>query len=232
MQRPQVSALTGVRLIMGSRGIPAARPVYAVTVRRDGAGATRRLTIGRYEVLRGWVGGGMARVYLARQPDLGAGGVKERASFGSGDPQLVQPLPARGAHLRLAERPEHRRRLRVVPRRGHAVHRDGVPRRGSLRPWVGGLSPEQGLSMLDGVLAGLAPRRSTASRTRPQAGEPAAHRGRARSRSPTSASRRRRRTTTQKLDRDRHDRRHAAYMAPEQALARTSRRRPTSTRSA
>src|ERR671931_916124 len=114
-------------------------------------------TVGRYEILRDIGRGGMAIVYLARQTDLDRFvALKELAAFHASDPSFAQRFI---------------RESRVAGSLAHpnivTVHdyfeRDGTPyiameyvERGSLRPYIGRLSPAQIGGVLAGVLAGLA----------------------------------------------------------------------------
>jgi serine/threonine protein kinase len=114
-------------------------------------------TVGRYEILREIGRGGMAVVYLARQTDLDRFVALK---------QLVSPLPGDPTFAR-----RFVREARVAGKLSHpnivTIHDffefEGTPYiameyvpRGSLRPWIGHLSPAQIAGVLEGVLAGLA----------------------------------------------------------------------------
>jgi predicted Ser/Thr protein kinase len=112
--------------------------------------------VDRYEILRELGRGGMAVVYLARQLDLNRlVALKELGALRSSDPSFA------GRFLQEA---------RVAGALTHAnivtvydyFERDGVPyigmeymERGSLRPYVGRMSPAQIGGVLEGLLAGL-----------------------------------------------------------------------------
>jgi tRNA A-37 threonylcarbamoyl transferase component Bud32 len=114
-------------------------------------------TVGRYEVVREIGHGGMATVYLARQPDLDRHvALKELAAFRQSDAAFTRRFV---------------RESRVVASFSHpnivTVHEyfedDGVPyiameylARGSLRPRMAELTPAQIAGVLEALLAGLA----------------------------------------------------------------------------
>src|SRR4051812_28507422 len=121
------------------------------------AGATPRGRIGRYEIVRELGRGGMATVYLARQPDLERlVALKELAAFGSQDPQMVHRF------LREAQISGSLSDPNIVTVYESFLADGGVPhismeylRRGSLRPLVRSLSVEQSIMVIHDVLAGL-----------------------------------------------------------------------------
>ena len=111
-------------------------------------------TVGRYELLRELGRGATGRVYLARQPDLDRlVAVKELDVLGAAD-------PAAGRRFARAVGPlSHPNVVTVL----EAFEQDGTPfvamellERGSLRPYVRGLSLAQVAGVLEGMLAGLA----------------------------------------------------------------------------
>jgi Protein kinase domain len=114
-------------------------------------------TVGRYEILREVGRGGMAMVYLARQTDLDRFvALKELGAFHASDPSFAQRFLRES---RVAGSLSHPNIVTV-----HDYFADGgVPfiameylERGSLRPFVRGVSvPEIG-GILEGLLAGLA----------------------------------------------------------------------------
>jgi serine/threonine protein kinase len=114
-------------------------------------------TVGRYELLDPIGYGGMAVVYLARQTDLDRlVALKELRLFQSpDDPGLAQRF-LREAHM--AGKMSHPNLVTVHEYFEH----DGTPyiameylQRGSLRPWVGGMTTAQIAGVLEGVLAAL-----------------------------------------------------------------------------
>jgi hypothetical protein len=118
---------------------------------------TSRRTIGRYEVL-GEIGrGGMATVYVARQVDLDRRvALKELRALGTLDPNSAQRFLR---EARLAGSLSH---PNIVTVHEYFEH-DGVPyiameylAPGSLRPYIGRLTPPQIAGVLEGLLAGLA----------------------------------------------------------------------------
>jgi hypothetical protein len=120
-------------------------------------GAAEDRIVGRYEVLHEVGRGGMAVVYLARQPDLDRSvALKELAAFRAAEPQALD----RFLHeSRLAGSLNH---PNVVTVHDYFEH-DGTPyiameyfERGSLRPFVGRLTVAQTAGVLEGLLAGLA----------------------------------------------------------------------------
>ena len=114
-------------------------------------------TVGRYEILREVGRGGMAVVYLARQTDLDRFvALKELAAFHASDPAFAQRFLRESRVAGSLSHPN------VVTVHDYFEH-EGTPyiameyvERGSLRPYVGSLSPAQTAGVLEGLLAGLA----------------------------------------------------------------------------
>ena len=112
--------------------------------------------VGPYRVVSQIGHGGMAVVYLARQPVLGRSvALKELAPFGSRDPSLAQRFIR---EARVAGSLNHPNVVTVFDFLEH----DGVPyiameylERGSLRPFVGRMSVAQVAGVLEGLLAAL-----------------------------------------------------------------------------
>src|SRR5215213_5614614 len=114
-------------------------------------------SVGRYEILRELGRGGMAIVYLARQPDLDRHvALKELSAFHASDPQFARRFLRES---RLAGSLSHPNIVTV-----HDYFEwEGTPyiameyvSRGSLRPYVGRLSLAQVVGAIEGILAGLA----------------------------------------------------------------------------
>jgi hypothetical protein len=114
-------------------------------------------SVGRYEILRELGRGGMAIVYLARQPDLDRlVALKELSAFHASDPQFARRFLRES---RLAGSLSHPNIVTV-----HDYFEwEGTPyiameyvSRGSLRPYVGRLSLAQVVGTVEGILAGLA----------------------------------------------------------------------------
>jgi serine/threonine protein kinase len=112
--------------------------------------------VGPYEIA-GQIGrGGMAVVYLARQPALGRQvALKELAPFGTPDETLARRFLR---EAQLASSLNHPNIVTVFD----FIEQDGVSyiameylERGSLRPFVGGMSLPQVAGVLEGLLAGL-----------------------------------------------------------------------------
>jgi hypothetical protein len=115
-----------------------------------------RQRVGPYEIV-GQIGrGGMAIVYLARQPALGRSvALKELAPFHASEPSLAQRFIR---EARVAGSLNHPNIVTVLD----FLEDDGVPyiameylERGSLRPFVGRLSLPQVAGVLEGLLAAL-----------------------------------------------------------------------------
>ena len=114
-------------------------------------------TVGRYEILREVGRGGMALVYLARQTDLDRFvALKELAAFHASDAAFAQRFLRESRVAGSLSHPN------IVTVHDYFEH-DGTPYiameyidRGSLRPYVGSLSPAQIAGVLEGLLAGLA----------------------------------------------------------------------------
>ena len=111
--------------------------------------------VGSYEIVRTLARGGMAIVYLARQPALDRVVALKQVDFESDDPTLARRFVG---EARLAAALEH---PNVVTLFDFFVE-DGVPYMameyvagGSLRPLVGKLRPVQIFGVLEGILAGL-----------------------------------------------------------------------------
>ena len=113
--------------------------------------------LGRYEVLREIGRGGMATVYVARQIDLDRlVALKELGALRDSDPSFTQRFLR---EARLAGSLSHPNIVTVhdfFEQRGAPVIAMEYLPRGSLRPYVGNLSPAQVGGVLEGVLAGLA----------------------------------------------------------------------------
>jgi serine/threonine protein kinase len=113
--------------------------------------------VGRYELLRELGRGGMAIVYMARQPDLDRHvALKELSRFHQGSPEFAHRFLRES---RLAGSLNH---PNIVTVHEYFEH-DGIPYiamefvpRGSLRPYTKRLSLAQMSGVLEGVLAGLA----------------------------------------------------------------------------
>src|SRR3954452_25597245 len=112
--------------------------------------------VGPYRVVRRLGRGGMAVVYLARQPALARSvALKELAPFLAGDPALAQRFIR---EARVGGALSHPNVVTVFD----FLEQDGVPyiameylERGSLRPFVGQMSLPQVAGVLEGLLAAL-----------------------------------------------------------------------------
>ena len=112
--------------------------------------------VGPYRIVEQIGRGGMAVVYLARQPVLGRSvALKELAPFLAGDPALAQRFIR---EARVAGSLNHPNVVTVFD----FLEQDGVPyiameylERGSLRPFVGRMSLPQIAGVLEGLLAAL-----------------------------------------------------------------------------
>jgi serine/threonine protein kinase len=113
--------------------------------------------VGRYEILEEIGHGGMGIVYRARQPDLDRlVALKELRSIHATAPEIAQRFVRES---RLAGSLNHPNIVTVydyVEEGGASYIAMEYMPRGSLRPWVGGLSPAQLAGVLEGLLAGLA----------------------------------------------------------------------------
>ena len=113
-------------------------------------------TVGRYGILREIGRGGMGVVFLARQLDLDRHvALKEMATFHAAEPTIARRFVRES---RLAGSLTHANVVTVFDYFEH----DGTAyiamewvERGSLRPYVGAMTPAQIGGVLDGVLAGL-----------------------------------------------------------------------------
>src|SRR3954451_8894914 len=113
--------------------------------------------VGPYRIVSEVGRGGMAVVYLARQPALERDvAVKELARVGTTDPALARRFLLEARVSGSLNHPN------VVTVYDYFEH-DGVPyiameylERGSLRPYMGSLTSAQVMNVLEGVLAGLA----------------------------------------------------------------------------
>ena len=113
-------------------------------------------TVGRYEILREIGRGGMATVYLARQIDLDRRvALKELGALRAEDPSFVKRF------LREAQLAGSLSHANVVTVHDYFEY-EGVPYiameyvpGGSVRPWVGRMSPAKIGGVLRDVLAGL-----------------------------------------------------------------------------
>src|SRR5215207_2786011 len=113
-------------------------------------------TVGRYEILRELGRGGMATVSLARQTDLHRlVALKELAAFHAADPAFAQRFVRESRVAGSLSHPN------IVTVHDYFEH-DGTPyiameyvEGGSLRPWVGRMTPAQIASVLEGILTGL-----------------------------------------------------------------------------
>src|SRR4051812_23327406 len=112
--------------------------------------------VGPYRIVRVLGRGGMAVVYLAKQPVLARSvALKELAPFLAGDPALAQRFIR---EARVAGSLNHPNVVTVFD----FLEQDGVPyiameylERGSLRPFVGRMSLAQIAGVLEGLLAAL-----------------------------------------------------------------------------
>jgi predicted Ser/Thr protein kinase len=112
--------------------------------------------VGSYEVLRVLARGGMAVVYLARQPALDRDVALKRLQLDSDDPTLAQRF-VREARLAAAlDHPNVVTLFDFFEDDGTAYIAMEYVRGGSLRPLVGRLTPPQVFGVLEGILAGLA----------------------------------------------------------------------------
>src|SRR3954465_13249814 len=113
-------------------------------------------TVGRYEILREVGRGGMAMVYLARQSDLDRFvALKELGAFHASDPSFAQRFLRESRVAGSLSHPN------IVTVHDYFEH-EGTPyiameyiERGSLRPYVAGMSLPQIGGVLEGLLAGL-----------------------------------------------------------------------------
>src|SRR5215213_10539262 len=113
-------------------------------------------SVGRYEILRELGRGGMAIVYLARQPDLDRlVALKEQSAFHASDPQFARRFLRES---RLAGSLSHPNIVTVHD----YFESEGTPYiameyvpGGSLRPHIGHLSLTQVAGVLDGMLSAL-----------------------------------------------------------------------------
>jgi serine/threonine protein kinase len=113
-------------------------------------------TVGRYEIVRELGRGGMATVYLARQIDLDRFvALKELGTFHAADPSFAQRFVRESRVAGSLSHPN------IVTVHEYFEH-DGTPyiamefvEGGSLRPFIGRMTPVQISGVLEAVLAGL-----------------------------------------------------------------------------
>ena len=112
--------------------------------------------VGRYEIVRQIGRGGMAIVYLARQQDLDRDvALKELSSFHATAPDMTERFVRESRLAGSLNHPNIVTVLEYFEDGGPYIAMEYVPR-GSLRPYVGRLSPAQLAGVMEGVLAGLA----------------------------------------------------------------------------
>ena len=113
--------------------------------------------LGRYDVLREIGRGGMATVYLARQIDLDRlVALKELGALRDSDPSFAQRFLREARLAGSLSHPNIGTVYDFFELRGAPAIAMEYLRRGSLRPYVGGLSLAQIGGVLEGLLAGLA----------------------------------------------------------------------------
>ena len=134
--------------------------------------------VGSYEIVRMLARGGMAVVYLVRQPALDREVVLKRLDLESDDPTHRAALRRRGAAGRDAQPPERRHAVRLLRARRRALHRDGVRRRRLAAVADRDARAAADLRPARGHAGRARPRGGPRHRPpRPQAGERAASRG-------------------------------------------------------
>ena len=111
--------------------------------------------VGSYEIVRVIARGGMAVVFLARQPALDRDVALKRVEIASADPTIAHRFVLEGQIVGALSHPN-------IVTVYDFLEADGVPyiameyvAGGSLRPHVGALTPPQVFGVLDGMLAGL-----------------------------------------------------------------------------
>ena len=108
---------------------PAARRAETVDDRGGGV-LIGRVFDDRYEILRKLGTGGMAEVYLAHDRHLDRDvALKVLLSKYAEDEQFIERFRREASAAASSEPPQHRADLRSGRRRGHVLHRHGVPGR-------------------------------------------------------------------------------------------------------
>ena len=132
--------------------------------------------VGSYEIVRMLARGGMAVVYLVRQPALDREVVLKRLDLERDDPTLAQRF-VREAQLAAGARPpEHRHAVRLLRVRRRAVHRDGVRQRRVAALAGRHARPPAGAGRARGGAGRARPRGAARDRApRPEARERAGH---------------------------------------------------------
>src|SRR4051794_1472951 len=111
-------------------------------------------TVGRYELVRELGRGPTGRVYVARRPDLdGLVALKELDALGAADPAAGRRFVRSAGSL---THPNIATVYDVFEHGGTSFVATELLERGSLRPYLAGLSLAQAAGVLEGVLAALA----------------------------------------------------------------------------